>query len=298
MNADALPYTPLLERTGRYDELAKGLIWARRCCVLAVVTLGLVGTSASPLAAAVATQISNITGQPVEARSPLSLLPALSQAVAVPGADQPADIASAAQQMASFGFQVAGVSGAGGKVEAQKVAVSTVAPTGARPQLYIAGGENGFAAVSRDARSWTVVSTGFGGDILAMADGNGRTVAVGEGGRVGTSTDGMSWSGPAFPAAFAGQDVVGVAFGDGQFVAVTASGLAASSSDGLNWVAVGQGAQPKGDAARRIFIGDVFLTAGESPEGRGQIATSRDGKTVAEAVTVGPAAFNAIAVRL
>lgn len=280
----------LLQTTGRFDELAKGLIWARRCCMLAVVALGIYGTGTSPVGAEIAKQFAAMTAQ-----APQQL--ALSQSVAVPAAQAPApDLATAAANMADIGFKAAGAAQAvtGGA----SVDVSAAAPAGAQPKLFVAGGARGFAAVSPDAKNWTVVSTGFGGDILAMADGAGRTVAVGEGGRVAVSRDGMSWSSPVSPAVFGGENITGVAFATDRFVAVTASGVTAVSKDGVTWTAMNGTAQPAGDAAGRVYTGSGFLQVGASKDGRGQIVASRDGKTAEASMVIGPAAFNAIAMRL
>jgi hypothetical protein len=67
-----------------------------------------------------------------------------------------------------------------------------------------------------------------------LAFGNGIFVAVGDGGTIVTSTDGMSWT----PEVSGSSELLfNVAFGDGTFVVVGGSqqGVIFTSTDGVNW---------------------------------------------------------------
>ena len=70
-------------------------------------------------------------------------------------------------------------------------------------------------------------------ELLEVAHGNGRFVAVGERGAVVVSTNGTDWSTYRIRAELT---VRGIAFGNGTFVAVTDSGIL-SSTDGVTWAA-------------------------------------------------------------
>lgn len=76
---------------------------------------------------------------------------------------------------------------------------------------------------------------GYGYHIYGVAYGNGRFVAVGEGGRIAYSSDGESWM-AATGDVFNGGIIRCIAYGGGRFVASTDTyGRKAYSDDGITW---------------------------------------------------------------
>jgi hypothetical protein len=69
-----------------------------------------------------------------------------------------------------------------------------------------------------------------GSDLRGIAFGNGRFVAVGEGGAILSSVDGVNWVNSSLEVI----DLRGIAFGNGRFVAIS-FGFAYTSTDGLQW---------------------------------------------------------------
>ncbi len=108
-----------------------------------------------------------------------------------------------------------------------------------------------------------------GGALRALAASDSLLVAVGDHGRVLTSTDGQTWR----PGTAGITDTLrGVAFGAGQFIAVGDRGRVVMSSDGAQWRDV----SPAGAMARLNavgFAGGLFVAVGE----QGTILTSPDG---------------------
>jgi len=79
---------------------------------------------------------------------------------------------------------------------------------------------------------WTWISPlPQGNELVAVAHGNGRYVAVGEEGTVVVSTNGRDWS---VQSADYGH-FMDIAFGDGVFVAITQERQAFTSTDGITW---------------------------------------------------------------
>ena len=115
---------------------------------------------------------------------------------------------------------------------AQGTAWSAVAEGRGR---FVAVGESGAAAVSRDGSTWQAVRAGED-DWLGLAwggaPGQERFVAVGRDGAVAVSRDGLSWS--ASQAA-AGVDLKAVAWCASRFLAVGTGGAIFSSPDGAVW---------------------------------------------------------------
>jgi hypothetical protein len=93
---------------------------------------------------------------------------------------------------------------------------------------------------SVDGVTWVQRQSGTRTQLMAVVHGNGQFVAVGRGGTVVTSVDGVRWS-----AHQARYDHFSVAYGGGKFVAVGATygapnddnkGVISTSADGRNWV--------------------------------------------------------------
>jgi hypothetical protein len=79
--------------------------------------------------------------------------------------------------------------------------------------------------------TWTLHSPGFNG-LNGVTHGNGLFVAVGEGGTILTSRDGVSWT----RRTSGGNTLLRVARGKGLFVAVGGGGTILTSSDGVTWM--------------------------------------------------------------
>ena len=93
-------------------------------------------------------------------------------------------------------------------------------------------------------RSYAITSTAITGAnpfgtsaILAITYGNGRFVAVGEGGRSAYSADGLRWTASSNNA-FGTNNINAVTYGGGLFLAVGDNGRMAYSSDGASWTQV------------------------------------------------------------
>jgi hypothetical protein len=80
--------------------------------------------------------------------------------------------------------------------------------------------------------TWTLRSPSFNG-LNGVTHGNGLFVAVGEGGTILTSRDGVSWT-----QRTSGDNLLlGVTYGNGLFVAVGGGGAILTSRDGVSWTA-------------------------------------------------------------
>jgi photosystem II stability/assembly factor-like uncharacterized protein len=122
----------------------------------------------------------------------------------------------------------------------------TIAQNFTNPVIYTITAEDGSIqlytiTVSVSPFMWTAVSDStFTNLIRCIAYGDGRFVAVGEGGRIAYSDDdGITWSAvlnSTFPYFYS--HIYSIAYGGGRFVAVGAGGRIAYSNDGETWTAV------------------------------------------------------------
>ena len=80
--------------------------------------------------------------------------------------------------------------------------------------------------------SWASRAVGTSNDLERMAYGNGRFVAVGDGGFIATSLDGVTWTPRTSGVSL---NLYAVTWGGGNFVAVGSSGTILVSQDGVNW---------------------------------------------------------------
>ncbi len=127
----------------------------------------------------------------------------------------------------------------------------------------------GAPMTSTDGETWAVGTAAYAPDHLrAVAWGDGVLVAVGDNGRVATTTAGAAWEVDGNPVSASLRDV---AFGEGAFVAVGAGGTVATSVDaGATWTeqVVGGG----GDWSRVVHGRDGFVVGGA-----GAVHASADG---------------------
>lgn len=127
---------------------------------------------------------------------------------------------------------------------------------------------------SSDGLAWTRRDAGTGSDgfgLKAACHGASRFVAVGAGGAIVTSLNGVSWI-PAevdFTSDLAINDLNDIVFGGGLFVAVGSAGTVATSSDGLIWTLQQVGTN---DLSAAVFANGMLYCVGD----HGFIAKSRD----------------------
>lgn len=164
----------------------------------------------------------------------------------------------------------------------------------------------GTVEVSGDGRNWTRVATGAHQELDAICFANGQYVAVGGGGTIVTSPDGVNWtprvdnlidfygaarSSNLFVVAGDGGTIMtsndgqswtrqntpttrnlhGLHFADGRYVAVGRKGIMITSTDGATWTEVRSGV---GDYLERVtYGGGMWLAVGES----NSVSISSDG---------------------
>jgi Ig-like domain-containing protein len=101
-----------------------------------------------------------------------------------------------------------------------------------------------------------------GSDLRGIVFGNGRFVAVGEGGAILSSTDGTNWINSSLEVI----DLRDIAFGNGRFVAISFH-FAYTSTDGLHWEQHTLPAGTQFDPTRALsvaFGGGVFVATGST----------------------------------
>jgi hypothetical protein len=101
--------------------------------------------------------------------------------------------------------------------------------------VAVAVGDSGKVASSTDGNTWTIQTSGVTTSLKAVAFGAGTFVAVGSGGTMIRSSNGSTWS--AISSAFSTVQINDVQYNAkiSLFVAAANSGLLASSSDGISW---------------------------------------------------------------
>jgi len=100
--------------------------------------------------------------------------------------------------------------------------------------VFIAVGNGGSIITSQDGINWTVRNSGTTDNLNSIAYNNGVYVAVGAGGRIVRSTDGINWS----SATVSGISVslTDIATDSNIFIAVATDGYTTRSTDGINWI--------------------------------------------------------------
>lgn len=121
-------------------------------------------------------------------------------------------------------------------------------------------------------RSFSAVHTAIGGSFLwSITSGGGSLVAVGTGGTILTSTEGVTWTRADSDTT---EWLLGVTWGNSQYIAVGDHGTILTSSDAKTWKSVAQ----SGTSQRLnnvVYGGGIFVAVGEG----GTIVTSADGST-------------------
>lgn len=134
--------------------------------------------------------------------------------------------------------------------------------------LYVAVGAGGFINTSPDGIVWTSRSSGTSNDLKHIAFLNGQFVALGAAGTLLTSPDGLTWT--ARTSGTAAQ-LNGLAFGAGQYVAVGAGGAVLTSPDAVAWTALAP--QTTANLTSITFGNSQFIAVGDA----GAAIASADG---------------------
>lgn len=98
--------------------------------------------------------------------------------------------------------------------------------------LFVAVGTGGNLSTSLDGLTWTPRNTGTSLQLEGVAYGANAFVVVGKGGTILRSTNGVAWSPVTAPVT---ADLNGVGYGSYGFVAVGTAGTILQSSDGTSW---------------------------------------------------------------
>lgn len=133
--------------------------------------------------------------------------------------------------------------------------------SGATPKFF-AVGDHGTVITSTNGTSWTTQDTDINENLNAIVYGGGRLVAVGDSGKVITSTDnGVNWSAPESGVTV---NLNAVVYGDSKFVAVGNNGIIINFSEGSAWTTQTSGSDKNLNGVS--FGGNVFVAAGATGE--------------------------------
>lgn len=118
--------------------------------------------------------------------------------------------------------------------------------------LFFTGGVNGLLGTSPDGVTWTLRSSGFGGDTVSLvAYGNGKWVIAGSGAYIGYSADGVTWTTAAHPV---GVTFTGLIFHNGQFK-LYGNNTTLVSADGVTWTAAANNLESVGSSPTKVKYG-------------------------------------------
>ena len=106
--------------------------------------------------------------------------------------------------------------------------------------------------------------------------GNNKFVAIGDGGYISTSTDGVTWTTPVKNSNLGSNAWTGIAYGNNKFVALGMGGYISTSTDGVTWTDAVYNPYISSFSWRDITYGNnKFVALGYN----GYISTSTDGVT-------------------
>ncbi|MBL0386542.1 cadherin-like beta sandwich domain-containing protein [Tumebacillus sp. ITR2] len=148
--------------------------------------------------------------------------------------------------------------------------------------MLAASGAGNFAHMAQAVSTWSTQTSNVAADLNGVSYGGGRWVAVGNGGNVVTSTDGVSWSFQTLTIS-----PMAVAYAGGQWVIVGMAGKIYTSSNGTTWTSRTSGVS--NDLISVAHDGTRFVVVGAG----GTILTSTNGVIWSKA-TVGAARFNGV----
>jgi hypothetical protein len=95
-------------------------------------------------------------------------------------------------------------------------------------------GNYGTILSSQDKEKWTSASSLTGYDLNSITYGENKFVAVGNGGVISSSSDGIEWSKCVLPGGSEGESLIGIANGNDLFMAVSEYTIL-RSMDGITW---------------------------------------------------------------
>jgi len=99
--------------------------------------------------------------------------------------------------------------------------------------MYVAVGDGGKIATSSNGSTWTQRTSNTGSILKCVCYGNGLYIAAGASGTIVTSTDGITWA--ARTSNFGLTDIYGIAYGSGIFVACGDNVKIGTSTNGMIW---------------------------------------------------------------
>ena len=141
-------------------------------------------------------------------------------------------------------------------------------------------GDSGKMTSSTDGLTFTNVSNPFSGTIYGIAentDTNAMFVAVGSGGKIMYSPDGVSWTMTSSGVAV---DLFCIVYEYDQFFAAGAGGTMLRSEDGISWTSYNNSAFGANTIYAMTLTSSVLFAAGQG----GIVASSRDGVTWEEKI--------------
>lgn len=136
--------------------------------------------------------------------------------------------------------------------------------------------ENGGVAKSSDLTNWETYSGIYDNNYhwWAICYGNGKYVAMANGGYTAYSSDGVNWSSPTGLSG----DWNSLKYGNGKFVALSSYGLISTSTDGETWTTPIDKLGNVGWNALG-YDGSIFVAITGGMNSVGKFATSADGET-------------------
>lgn len=124
---------------------------------------------------------------------------------------------------------------------------------------FVAVGTGGTIITSPNGLVWTLRNSGFPTRwLLGVGYGNGLYVAVGEGGLILTSPDAIAWT----ARNTVGNQLNAVAYGDGMFMAVDHQARVRTSADGITWPPPGASVDPY--LRGLLYHAPYFVAVGEN----------------------------------
>ncbi|RAV01708.1 cadherin-like beta sandwich domain-containing protein [Paenibacillus sp. YN15] len=154
---------------------------------------------------------------------------------------------------------------------------------------FVIVGAQGLVMTNTDAQTasgaWiSRTPPGFNGQLNGVAYLNGRYIAVGDGGIVALSQDGVSWTVLTPEQTGTEQSLRAVAYGDGVYMAVGDNGTILSSPDGLGWTAEASGTSGRLRSVaygqgRFVAVGDGGITV-HTLSGNARLAALEPGSGV------------------
>jgi hypothetical protein len=136
---------------------------------------------------------------------------------------------------------------------------------------------------STDAINWSTVASGVSTRLRRVRYVNNFWFAMGDGGRVCISTNGINWNASNVQSLnTATEPITDVCFGNGRYVMVSQFGNINTSTDGINWTTAPGFTRLTDNSSRRFYVslfnnGRFFLNGWNASGTSGRFYTSTDG---------------------